>query len=66
MDDLETEGRLAALAFTSQLLGYNITHHLFQAHDMLRIVNPLFRNYLNVFISDLERYLPLVDWKIGN
>jgi hypothetical protein len=66
LDDLEAEDRLAALALTSQLLGYNIADHLFQAHDMFRIVYPLFCNYLNVFISDLERYLPLVDWEIGD
>ena len=65
MDDLKTEDRLAALAFTSQLLCYNIAHHLFQAHVMLGIIYPLFCYYLNVFISDLERYLPLIDRKIG-
>ena len=65
LDDLETERRLAALAFTSQLLCYNISNHLFQTHVMLSIVNPLLCNYLNVFISDLEGYLPLVYWKIG-
>jgi hypothetical protein len=32
---------------------------------MLGIIYPLFCYYLNVFISDLERYLPLIDRKIG-
>lgn len=32
---------------------------------MLGVIYPLFCYYLNVFISDLERYLPLIDRKIG-